>query len=95
MVPTIFPFPTVADPLDDIQNEMHKNFMRRYIEVWPHPPCIDVNVGETLNAELDGVQQQCKVLYIDQNLIKVLFTVSTIKRWSLDHYTAYMFVLYL
>ncbi len=68
---------TVTDPLDDILDDTHKNFMKEYMKTWPYPPQTQYRVGQTINAELNGEQQKCQVLVVDCSLIQVVFEVST------------------
>lgn len=67
----------MANPLKEIANKRHRNFMKEYIREWPFLPQTDFMIGETVNAELNGVQQKCVVEAVDCSLIQVLFLVST------------------
>ncbi|KAM9340202.1 histone-lysine N-methyltransferase SETDB1-A [Symphorus nematophorus] len=71
----------LADPLDDIGDDSHKNFLKEYIKSWPYPPQIQYRVGQIINAELNGVQQTCEVLEVDCSLIQVLFRTDQCKEW--------------
>nr|XP_046273564.1 uncharacterized protein LOC124074563 isoform X2 [Scatophagus argus] len=71
----------LADPLDDIPNDIHKNFMKEYLKVWPYPPRMRYTVGDIINAELNGFQQKCEVLKVDCSLIKVIFQKDQHKDW--------------
>lgn len=63
----------LTDPLDDIPNGIHKNFMKGYMKAWPNPPQTQYQVGRTLNVELNGVQKKCEVLQVDSSLVQVVF----------------------
>ena len=67
---------TVKDALDDIPDSPHKHFMKQYIKDWPYPHLTQYRAGQTLNAELNGVQQRCEVQVVDCSLIQVVFQVS-------------------
>lgn len=67
---------TVADPLDDIPDGPHKDFMQGYMRAWPYPLQTQYRVGQGVNAEFDGVLQRCEVLVVDCSLMQVLVTVS-------------------
>lgn len=69
-------FSTVENVLDDIPDIPHKYFMNQYLKDWPYPHLTQYKAGQTLNAELSGVQQRCEVLVIDCSLIQVVFQVS-------------------
>lgn len=68
---------TVTDPLDDIANDAHRDFLREYIDDWPYPPQVQYRVGQIINAELNGFPQKCEVQIVDSSLIQVLFQVRT------------------
>lgn len=80
---------TVDEPLDDIANEHHRNFMKDYRRDWPYPPWIHYKVGQIINAERNGVQQRCVVEAVDSSLIQVLFQVS-IFNWIPCVFYSYM-----
>ncbi|KAL7382651.1 hypothetical protein ABVT39_025803 [Epinephelus coioides] len=71
----------LEDPLDDIPDGNHKDFMRRYMETWPYPPLTQYRVGQTVNAELDGVLQRCEVLVVDCSLMEILVAADQRKEW--------------
>ncbi|XP_033492495.1 uncharacterized protein LOC117263338 [Epinephelus lanceolatus] len=71
----------LEDPLDDIPDGNHKDFMRRYMEAWPYPPLTQYRVGQTVNAELDGVLQRCEVLVVDCSLMEILVAADQHKEW--------------
>lgn len=51
--------------------------MKEYLDIWPYPPRAKYETGQTISAEVDGVQQRCKVMVVDCDLIQVVFQVST------------------
>ena len=67
--------PTVENAVDDIPDSPHKSFMRQYLKDWPYPHLTQCRPGQSLNAELDGVQQRCEVQVVDCSLIQVVFQV--------------------
>lgn len=67
---------TVVNPLDDIGNDFHRSFMKGYLDIWPYPPRAKYETGQIISAEVNGVQQKCKVLAVDCDLIQVVFQVS-------------------
>ncbi|XP_061616312.1 histone-lysine N-methyltransferase SETDB1-A [Phyllopteryx taeniolatus] len=71
----------LEDPMDDITNTSHRDFVKEYIKVWPYPPLAQCKNGQSLNVELDGVQQICVVLLVDCSLMQVLFVGSQRKEW--------------
>ncbi|XP_035537294.1 histone-lysine N-methyltransferase SETDB1-B-like [Morone saxatilis] len=71
----------MTDPLDDIKNEAHKNFLKEYIKNWPYPPQTKYKLRQIINAELGGVQQKCEVQVVDCSLIQVVFQVNQQKEW--------------
>ncbi|XP_061520850.1 histone-lysine N-methyltransferase SETDB1-A-like isoform X2 [Phycodurus eques] len=71
----------LEDPMDDITNTSHREFVKDYIKVWPYPPLAQCKNGQSLNVELDGVQQICVVLLVDCSLMQVLFVGSQRKEW--------------
>lgn len=72
----LFFFFTVENVLDEIPDSPHKTFMNQYLKDWPFPHLTQYRVGQTLNAELNGVQQRCEVQVVDSSLIQVVFQVS-------------------
>lgn len=72
----------VTDPLDDIPDGTHKDFIRDYMKAWPYPPLSQYSVGRPVNIELNGVLKKCEVVQVDSSLIQVVFQVSTIKYCS-------------
>ncbi|XP_026155227.1 histone-lysine N-methyltransferase SETDB1-A [Mastacembelus armatus] len=71
----------LEDPLDDIEDESHKNFIKQYLRTWPYPPQSQYRVGQIINAESDGAQQKCEVLVVDSSLIQVVFQKDQHKEW--------------
>ncbi|XP_022602635.1 histone-lysine N-methyltransferase SETDB1-B-like [Seriola dumerili] len=71
----------LTDPLDDIPDGAHKDFMKEYLKNWPYPPMIQYKVGQLINAEFNGVQQKCEVQVADCSLIKVVFQEDQHKEW--------------
>nr|XP_046273292.1 histone-lysine N-methyltransferase SETDB1-B-like [Scatophagus argus]XP_046273293.1 histone-lysine N-methyltransferase SETDB1-B-like [Scatophagus argus] len=67
--------------LDDMPHSTHKSFMRKYLKDWPYPHLTQYSVGQSLNAELHGVQQRCEVLVIDSSLMQVAFQGTPQKEW--------------
>ncbi|XP_070703085.1 histone-lysine N-methyltransferase SETDB1-B-like [Pempheris klunzingeri] len=74
-------FRPLPDPLDDVPDEAYKKFLKDYMKVWPYPPQTHYRVGQTINAELNGVQQRCEVLVVDSSLIEVVFERDQHKEW--------------
>ncbi|XP_039976940.1 histone-lysine N-methyltransferase SETDB1-B-like isoform X2 [Xiphias gladius] len=71
----------LTDPLDDILDDTHKNFMKEYLMSWPYPPQTQYKVGQLINAEFNGVQQKCEVQVVDCSLIQVVFEKDQHKEW--------------
>ncbi|XP_037548922.1 histone-lysine N-methyltransferase SETDB1-A [Nematolebias whitei] len=71
----------LADPLDDIPDENHRNYMRGYLNSWPYPLLSHYRAGQTLNIEYNGVQQKCDVLEVDSSLIYVVLLCDKQKEW--------------
>ncbi|XP_040909507.1 histone-lysine N-methyltransferase SETDB1-B-like [Toxotes jaculatrix] len=71
----------LTDPLDDIPDITHKNFMKEYLDSWPDPPQTQYKVGQLIDAEFDGVQQRCEVQVVDSSLIQVVFQKDQHKEW--------------
>lgn len=67
--------------LEDVPDSAHKTFMEQYLKDWPYPHLTQYRLGQSLNAELNGVQQRCDVLVVDGSLIQVVFTESQSKEW--------------
>ncbi|XP_038583919.1 histone-lysine N-methyltransferase SETDB1-B-like [Micropterus salmoides] len=67
--------------LDEIPDSPHKTFMNQYLKDWPFPHLTQYRVGQTLNAELNGVQQRCEVQVVDSSLIQVVFQDNQQKEW--------------
>lgn len=63
-----------------------KDLDLEYLDVWLHRPLVQYRVGQTINGELNGVQQTCEVLVIDSSLIQVVFQVGTCKYCSLKYF---------
>ncbi|XP_023265571.1 histone-lysine N-methyltransferase SETDB1-B-like [Seriola lalandi dorsalis] len=71
----------LTDPLDDIPDGAHKDFMKEYLKNWPYPPMTQYKVGQLINVEFNGVQQKCEVQVTDCSLIKVVFQEDQHKEW--------------
>nr|XP_057902997.1 histone-lysine N-methyltransferase SETDB1-A-like isoform X2 [Doryrhamphus excisus] len=71
----------LPDPLDDIADASHRDFIRFYLKVWPCPPQTQYKVGQSFQVDLNGVQQNCTVQLIDCSLMQVVFAESQRKRW--------------
>ncbi|KAM4539701.1 histone-lysine N-methyltransferase SETDB1-B-like [Odontesthes bonariensis] len=71
----------LADPLGDISNEVHRNYVREYLNRWPFPPQTQYKVGQILNAEYNGIQEKCEVLAVDCSLIHICFSRDQHKEW--------------
>ncbi|XP_062292527.1 histone-lysine N-methyltransferase SETDB1-B-like isoform X1 [Scomber scombrus] len=71
----------LKDALDDIPDSPNKHFMKQYIKDWPYPHLTQYRAGQTLNAELNGVQQRCEVHLVDCSLIQVVFQGQQHKEW--------------
>ncbi|XP_041811972.1 histone-lysine N-methyltransferase SETDB1-B-like isoform X1 [Chelmon rostratus] len=67
--------------LDDIPDSRHKSFMNQYLKDWPYPHLTQYKAGQSLNAELNGVQQRCEVQVVDSSLIQVVFQENQHKEW--------------
>lgn len=78
-------FLTVEDVSESIPDGPHKCFMRRYLKDWPCPHLIHYTAGQTLNVELNGVQQKCEVQVVDSSLIQVVFQVSIKQCYCVDY----------
>ncbi|KAM8767872.1 histone-lysine N-methyltransferase SETDB1-A isoform 1-T1 [Acanthopagrus schlegelii] len=71
----------LADPLDDILDENHRNFIKLYLEAQPYPPQTQYRVGQIINAEFEGFLQKCEVLKVDCSLMQVVFQRDKHKEW--------------
>ncbi|XP_042362962.1 histone-lysine N-methyltransferase SETDB1-A [Plectropomus leopardus] len=71
----------LKDPLDDIKNDTHKDFLKQYINDWPYPRQTQYKEGQMINAEFDGVLQKCEVQTIDCSLMQVLILKNQRKEW--------------
>uniref|UniRef100_UPI0037E77747 histone-lysine N-methyltransferase SETDB1-B-like isoform X1 n=2 Tax=Semicossyphus pulcher TaxID=241346 RepID=UPI0037E77747 len=71
----------MTNPLDDIPDGFHKDFMKDYLRSMPFPPQSSYRVGQTLNAEFEGVQQKCRVQDVDCSLIQVVFETDQHEEW--------------
>ncbi|XP_034401800.1 putative GPI-anchored protein pfl2 isoform X2 [Cyclopterus lumpus] len=69
------------DPLDDIPDGFHKNFLMGYMKAWPYPPQTQFKAGQIINVELGGVVQSCVVRFIDCSLIQVVTLTDEHKEW--------------
>lgn len=94
----LFP-PAVKNPLDDIPDGFHKDFINGYMKNWPYPPQTHFRVGQTINVELEGVPQSCVVRLMDCSLIQVVVSVSIQENHSLNSFQldswCYLSLLYL
>ncbi|XP_035476359.2 histone-lysine N-methyltransferase SETDB1-A isoform X2 [Scophthalmus maximus] len=71
----------LADPLDDIVDDTHRNFMKEYMKSWPFQPLTQFLEGKVINAEYNGFQQECTVLEIDCSLVQVIFQDDQHREW--------------
>ncbi|TNN59956.1 Histone-lysine N-methyltransferase SETDB1-B [Liparis tanakae] len=71
----------LENPLDDIPDGFHKNFMDGYMKHWPYPPQTQFRVGQTINVELEGVPQSGVVQLMDCSLIQVALSTDANKEW--------------
>lgn len=71
----------LEDVLDDIPQGPHKSFMKKYLKDWPYPHLTQYKVGQSINVELNGVQQRCDVQVVDCSLIQVVFQDNQQKEW--------------
>ncbi|XP_070777246.1 histone-lysine N-methyltransferase SETDB1-B-like [Enoplosus armatus] len=71
----------LEDVLDDIPDSPHKFFMKQYLKDWPYPRLTQYRAGQSLNVELNGVQQRCEVQVVDCSLIQVVFQDNQHKEW--------------
>lgn len=69
---------SVSEAVDDIPDCPQKFFMKQYIKDWPYPHLTQYKAGQSLTAELNGVQQKCEVQVLDCSLILVVFQVCII-----------------
>ncbi|KAM3596270.1 uncharacterized protein V6R79_011488 [Siganus canaliculatus] len=69
------------DVLDDVTHTHHRLFMEKYLNDWPCSHLTNYIVGQSLNVELDGVQQKCEVMQVDSSLMQVVFQVDQHKEW--------------
>ncbi|XP_027892924.1 histone-lysine N-methyltransferase SETDB1-A-like isoform X1 [Xiphophorus couchianus] len=69
------------NPLDDIPDEIHRDFMKEYLKVWPYPPQTQYKVGQTIKADYEGVMQKCEVTAVDCSLVEVIFESDKHKEW--------------
>ncbi|XP_049606916.1 histone-lysine N-methyltransferase SETDB1-A isoform X2 [Syngnathus scovelli] len=69
------------DPLEDISDTYHREFVKEYIKVWPYPPLAHVKCGQSLNVELSGVQESCVVQSLDCSLMQIRFVESLREEW--------------
>ncbi|XP_030267908.1 histone-lysine N-methyltransferase SETDB1-A isoform X2 [Sparus aurata] len=71
----------LADPLDDILDENHRNTVKMYLEAQPYPPVTQYRVGQMINAEFEGFLQKCEVLKVDCSLMQIVFQKDKHKEW--------------
>ncbi|CAJ1083282.1 histone-lysine N-methyltransferase SETDB1-B-like [Xyrichtys novacula] len=71
----------LKNSLNDLPDSPHKSFMTRYLKDWPYPHLTQYKAGQSINVELDDVQQKCEVLVVDSSLIQVIFQESQQKEW--------------
>ncbi|XP_035847253.1 histone-lysine N-methyltransferase SETDB1-A-like isoform X2 [Sander lucioperca] len=71
----------LTDPLDDIPDGTHKNFIKQYLKAWPYPPQTQYRIGQAVNAEFNGIVQKCEVQAIDSSLIQVVVETDQHKEW--------------
>ncbi|XP_057684711.1 histone-lysine N-methyltransferase SETDB1-B-like isoform X2 [Corythoichthys intestinalis] len=71
----------LPDPTDDIQDDVHKRFMKQYIIDWPYPHLTQYKPGQHASVEFNGVQQRCKVDMVDCSLIMVVSECNQHKEW--------------
>lgn len=71
----------LPDPLDDLRDEKHQNFMREYLERMPYPPHTQFRVGQKIKVERDGVFETCTVLLLDCSLMEVVYAKDEEKEW--------------
>lgn len=71
----------LADPLDDIRDEEHKNFMKEYLQRMPYPPHTQFRVGQKIKVLRDEALQPCTVLQLDCSLMEVVYEADEEKEW--------------
>ncbi|XP_041866620.1 histone-lysine N-methyltransferase SETDB1-B-like isoform X2 [Melanotaenia boesemani] len=71
----------LEDALEDIPDNPHKGFMKQYLKNWPYPHLTHYKADQSINVEVNGVQQKCKVEMVDCSLIKVVFESTQSKEW--------------
>ncbi|XP_054910095.1 histone-lysine N-methyltransferase SETDB1-A-like isoform X2 [Poeciliopsis prolifica] len=69
------------DPLDDIPDKIHRDFMKDYLRTWPYPPQTQFKVGQIIKADYEGVMQKCEVTAVDCSLVEVIFESDKHKEW--------------
>lgn len=72
----------MKNPLDNIPDMMHKNFMQEYLDKWPYVPKVQYSIGQNIFATFNGLLRACEVLRTDSSLIQVVFEVGLV----LKHY---------
>ncbi|XP_070840695.1 histone-lysine N-methyltransferase SETDB1-B-like [Chaetodon trifascialis] len=86
----------LEDVVDDIPDSRHKSFMSRYLKDWPYPHLTQYKAGQSLNVELNGVQQRCEVQVVDSSLMQVVFQENQHTEWihrgsiRLEHMTRFL-----
>ncbi|XP_069032856.1 histone-lysine N-methyltransferase SETDB1-B-like isoform X1 [Embiotoca jacksoni] len=88
LTPVYVPLPSLylvckplPDPLDDIPEDYHRDFMMDYVRSWPNVPQTQYKVGQNINAQLNGFLQRCEVLEIDSSLMKINFLKDQREEW--------------
>ncbi|XP_024154232.1 histone-lysine N-methyltransferase SETDB1-A isoform X2 [Oryzias melastigma] len=71
----------LKDPLEDIQDDRHRSFIKQYLKEWPYPPQSRYKEGQVLKVERQGTMQNCEVLLVDSSLIKVVFQSDQHTEW--------------
>lgn len=74
-------FNPLPDPLDDLRDEEHHNFMKEYLERMPYPAHTQFRVGQKIKVERDGAFEACTVLTLDSSLMEVLYAKDEEKEW--------------
>ncbi|XP_061598198.1 histone-lysine N-methyltransferase SETDB1-A-like isoform X3 [Cololabis saira] len=71
----------LPDPLEDIHEENHRNFITNYLKQWPNPTKVCYKVGSNVNVEYNGVQQTGEITTVDCSLVKVNFKSDQHDEW--------------
>lgn len=71
----------LADPVEDIRDEVHKDFMKDYLSRMPYPPHTQFRVDQTVNVLRDGVLETATVMELDSALMLVAYANDDEREW--------------